>query len=82
MTFDTYKDRAAKREKIEEVIKNFQEASRQYFGSHSYAAGYLGSALIILMLDHMTEDQIARDLRHMMESTIQFQKEALLKKSA
>jgi len=82
MTFNTYEDRAAKRKQAEQVIQDFQEASHQIFGSHSYAAGYLGSALIILMLDHCSEDEIARDLRHMMESTIRFQKEALLKKSA
>jgi len=77
MNFTNWEDRKAKREKIEEVIENFQEASHQYFGSHSYAAGYLGTALITLMLDHMTEDQIARDLQHMMESTIRFQQEKI-----
>jgi len=77
MKFKTWEDRSAKREKIQEVFDNFMESSHQYFGSHSYAAGYISSALIAAMLDHMDEAEIATSLRHMMESTIRWQAEKI-----
>lgn len=78
MKFDTYEDRRDKREKLEGVVKDFQDAAEIYFGDPAYSTGYLGSALITALLDFADEAEIATTMRHMMESTISMQKQALL----
>jgi len=78
MKFKTWEDRPAKREQLEQVVENFQDAANQYYGGHAYSTGYLGSALISTLLDYADEAEIATTMRHIMESTITMQKQALL----
>lgn len=78
MKFKTWEDRRDKREKLEQVVSDFQEAANQFYGNHAYSTGYLGSALISALLDHADEADIATSMRWMMESTIHMQKQALL----
>jgi len=78
MKFKTWEDRRDKREKLEQVVEDFQDAANQYYGGHAYSTGYLGSALISTLLDHVDEAEIATTMRHLMETTIHMQKQALL----
>ena len=78
MKFNNWEERKAKRDKLDDVIKDFQEAANTYYGSHAYSTGYLGSALVSAMLDHMDESEVATRVRYMMETTIYMQKQALL----
>lgn len=78
MKYTNYQDRSANREKLEKVVKDFQDAAEAYYGGHAYSTGYLGSALVSAMLDHMDESEVATRVRYMMETTIYMQKQALL----
>lgn len=65
------------REKIDQVVKDFQDATYAYYKSHAYACGYLGSTVTTLLMD-MPEEEREFHIRSMMENTIMMQKMSLM----
>lgn len=62
---------------IQTAIDKFQEVAYKKYGSHSYAAGYLSSAMVELMADP-TEYQVETTLRYIDRVTRELMESMLL----
>ena len=60
----------ARHKEIRDTLKEFTDVSREVYGSHSYAAGYLESLLVQSMLgmSKSQREMILRDLNRSIES--------------
>jgi hypothetical protein len=66
-------------EELDNLIKDFQTTSKEYYDGYAYASGYLGSALAGILAE-MPEEQQWQHIRHLMAVTSDINQQLVIRK--